>query len=258
MQCTEPDDYITSVKWASDGNHVAVGLANSDVQLWDVNRVKQVRSLKGHAARVSALAWNRSTLSTGGRDSIILNHDVRSAPPSKFSTICTAWRSIPVDLWQLHVISDNLLIKNLEILYLLIRKEPERVQSSSGLIHICNTKFSGLCPCLQEKGAHHSHIAGAPTGGVRVGVVPQRRAACQWRERQSAAHLVGRQPPPAAPVDGASGGRQGAGLVPLPVEPAGFRRRHRRPLHPLLEHDHRHAAQLHRHAVTGTTFGRKI
>ena len=77
MQCPNEDDYITSVKWASDGNHVAIGTSNADVQLWDANRMKQVRSLKVHAARVGALSWNRSTLSSGGRDSLIINHDVR-------------------------------------------------------------------------------------------------------------------------------------------------------------------------------------
>lgn len=80
MQCSGAEDYVTSVKWASDGNHVAIGTSNADVQLWDANRMKQVRSLKGHAARVGALAWNRSTLSSGGRDSLILNHDVRLDP----------------------------------------------------------------------------------------------------------------------------------------------------------------------------------
>lgn len=49
------------------------------VQIWDADRVKQVRQLRGHSARVSALAWNRSTLSSGGRDTSILNHDVRCA-----------------------------------------------------------------------------------------------------------------------------------------------------------------------------------
>ena len=77
MQCAEPDDYITSVKWAADGKHLAIGLSNADLQLWDADRAKQIRSLKGHAARVSAVAWNGSTLSSGGRDSVILNHDVR-------------------------------------------------------------------------------------------------------------------------------------------------------------------------------------
>ena len=77
MQCPEEEDIVTSVKWAADGTHIAVGTSNAEVQLWDANRAKQIRTLRGHAARVSALAWNRSTLSSGGRDSLILNHDVR-------------------------------------------------------------------------------------------------------------------------------------------------------------------------------------
>ena len=41
--------------------------------------MKQIRALKGHSARVSALAWSGTTLSSGGRDSNIINHDVRYA-----------------------------------------------------------------------------------------------------------------------------------------------------------------------------------
>lgn len=37
----------------------------------------QLRTLRGHSARVGALAWNGPTLATGGRDNMILNHDVR-------------------------------------------------------------------------------------------------------------------------------------------------------------------------------------
>jgi cell division cycle protein 20 (cofactor of APC complex) len=36
----------------------------------------QLRALKGHHARVGALAWNGPILTTGGRDGIIINHDV--------------------------------------------------------------------------------------------------------------------------------------------------------------------------------------
>lgn len=71
------DDYVTSVSWASDGKHIAVGMSNSISQIWDAERIKPVRNLNGHAARVSSLSWNNHTLSTGGRDSIIVNHDVR-------------------------------------------------------------------------------------------------------------------------------------------------------------------------------------
>ena len=56
-----------------------MGTASATVQIWDAERCKQIRSLKGHASRVSALAWNKTTLSSGGRDSVILNHDVRCA-----------------------------------------------------------------------------------------------------------------------------------------------------------------------------------
>lgn len=35
----------------------------------------QLRKLVGHTARVSSLAWNGTTLSSGGRDSQIFNHD---------------------------------------------------------------------------------------------------------------------------------------------------------------------------------------
>ena len=71
------DDYVTSVSWAADGTHVAVGFSNNLTQIWDAERVKPVRNLAGHAARVSSLSWNQHTLSSGGRDSVILNHDVR-------------------------------------------------------------------------------------------------------------------------------------------------------------------------------------
>ena len=79
---------MTSVSWATDGRHVAVGTSSAQVQIWDADRCKQVRSLRGHSARVSALAWSGTTLSTGGRDSIVLNHDVRCAAGS--TVCCTA------------------------------------------------------------------------------------------------------------------------------------------------------------------------
>lgn len=87
---SEPDnavegDYVSSVSWAGDGRHVAVGVARAgaggrphEVQLWDASAGRQLRSLKGHAARVASLAWNGSTLASGGRDSLVLTHDVRA------------------------------------------------------------------------------------------------------------------------------------------------------------------------------------
>lgn len=38
----------------------------------------KVRDITGHTARVSSMSWNNSLLSSGGRDSTILHHDIRS------------------------------------------------------------------------------------------------------------------------------------------------------------------------------------
>jgi len=77
MQTRGEEDYVASVAWAADGKHIAVGTHNAEVQIWDAQRAKQLRTLRGHSARVGALAWNGHQLSSGGRDSLVINHDVR-------------------------------------------------------------------------------------------------------------------------------------------------------------------------------------
>jgi cell division cycle protein 20 (cofactor of APC complex) len=75
-------DYVTSVSWSTmpgQSKYIAVGTNNSAVQLWDSEAVNRIRTLGGHCARVSSLAWNHQWLSSGGRDSIILQHDVRAS-----------------------------------------------------------------------------------------------------------------------------------------------------------------------------------
>ncbi|GMH19118.1 hypothetical protein Nepgr_020959 [Nepenthes gracilis] len=64
--------------WAPDGKHIAVGLNNSEVQLWDSTAIHQLRTLKGgHRTRVGSLAWNNHILTSGGMDFRIINNDVR-------------------------------------------------------------------------------------------------------------------------------------------------------------------------------------
>jgi cell division cycle protein 20 (cofactor of APC complex) len=41
-----PGDYISSVSWAFDGAHLAVGTRDSAVQIWDVTQSKKVRKKK--------------------------------------------------------------------------------------------------------------------------------------------------------------------------------------------------------------------
>uniref|UniRef100_A0A8R7QFA7 Anaphase-promoting complex subunit 4 WD40 domain-containing protein n=1 Tax=Triticum urartu TaxID=4572 RepID=A0A8R7QFA7_TRIUA len=69
---------ITSVSWACEGQHIAVGLNSSDIQLWDTSSNRMLRTLRGvHESRVGSLAWNSSILTTGGMDGKIVNNDVR-------------------------------------------------------------------------------------------------------------------------------------------------------------------------------------
>ncbi|KAG6438383.1 hypothetical protein SASPL_103324 [Salvia splendens] len=69
---------VTSIKWAPDGRHIAIGMNNSEVQLWDSTANKLLRTLRGgHTARVGVMDWNNHILTTGGMDSRIINNDVR-------------------------------------------------------------------------------------------------------------------------------------------------------------------------------------
>merc|ERR1719506_1003316 len=79
MQASGNDNYITSISWIQRGNFIAIGTNAAEVQLWDTTRLKQVRNMKGHLARVGALGWNDYIVSSGSRDSLIFNHDVRVA-----------------------------------------------------------------------------------------------------------------------------------------------------------------------------------
>ena len=72
------EDYISAVSWIQQGgSHIAIGTNSNIVQLWDVQAGKQVRTLDGHSSRIGALAWNSHILTSGSRDTTIINHDVR-------------------------------------------------------------------------------------------------------------------------------------------------------------------------------------
>ncbi|MQL91989.1 hypothetical protein Taro_024608 [Colocasia esculenta] len=69
---------VTSVSWAPDGRHLALGLNSSNVQLWDTSSNKLLRTLRGaHQSRIGSLSWNNHLLTTGGMDHMIVNNDVR-------------------------------------------------------------------------------------------------------------------------------------------------------------------------------------
>jgi cell division cycle protein 20 (cofactor of APC complex) len=77
MQTQNEGTSVTSLSWIGQGNYMAVGTSDHKVQIWDVEKLKQVRQMDGHKGRVSSLAWNGPMLSSAGKDSTIVHHDVR-------------------------------------------------------------------------------------------------------------------------------------------------------------------------------------
>ena len=71
------NNMITSVGWSMNGGNLAIGTYTGTVQVWDVNRLKQIRNLKTHEGRVGALAWSSSILATGSRDKSIIMNDIK-------------------------------------------------------------------------------------------------------------------------------------------------------------------------------------
>jgi len=74
---TQSNDTVTSVNWSARGNYLAVGTNKGLVQQWDVAKGKMVREIAGHRSRVGSLAWRDNILSSGSRDRVILNRDLR-------------------------------------------------------------------------------------------------------------------------------------------------------------------------------------
>lgn len=75
---SEPMKLRPNTVYGYQGNQVAVGTHKGLVQVWDVASNKRVCVLNGHTARVGALAWNGDVLSSGSRDRLILQRDVRT------------------------------------------------------------------------------------------------------------------------------------------------------------------------------------
>jgi len=70
-------NYVSSVRWIEDGNQIAIGTVDGNIQLWDAVAKKRLRQMGGHSSRVGSLAWNSHILSSGSRSGSIHNHDVR-------------------------------------------------------------------------------------------------------------------------------------------------------------------------------------
>uniref|UniRef100_A0A1B0GCS7 Cell division cycle protein 20 homolog n=1 Tax=Glossina morsitans morsitans TaxID=37546 RepID=A0A1B0GCS7_GLOMM len=74
----EEGDHACALSWIQDGQILAIGNKSGIVELWDCAKVKRLRVMDGHSARVGSLAWNSYLVSSGSLDGSIVHHDVRS------------------------------------------------------------------------------------------------------------------------------------------------------------------------------------
>ena len=72
-----PGQIITSLSSNFDGNILAVGESSGIVKIFDMNKKKVIDFWQDHTSRVGTLSWNGNILTSGGRDKMILNHDIR-------------------------------------------------------------------------------------------------------------------------------------------------------------------------------------
>ncbi|XP_031472718.1 uncharacterized protein LOC116245203 [Nymphaea colorata] len=72
------DEYICSVSSNPQAEMLAVGLSKGTVEIYDIERETLVRTLRGHADRVSSSAFTFGMLFTGSKDTKIISHDVRA------------------------------------------------------------------------------------------------------------------------------------------------------------------------------------
>lgn len=91
---TDDEDSISSISWASDGAHLAVGDLKGQTHLINVSTQKRVRILPSlnrqvasALARIGSLSWNKTLLTTGSSSGAITHHDVR-LPRSVTAEVC--------------------------------------------------------------------------------------------------------------------------------------------------------------------------
>ena len=71
------NNIITSLSWMNNGIGIGVGLPTGVLEIWDVNKKVKIREIEAHSDRISSLAWNGYVISTGSKDKLIKNFDVR-------------------------------------------------------------------------------------------------------------------------------------------------------------------------------------
>ncbi|XP_048359818.1 cell division cycle protein 20 homolog B isoform X2 [Sphaerodactylus townsendi] len=79
--CSSCKYYVASVAWMRENPWLALATSDGELQLWDIETQKRMRTMFGHLSVVGTLSWNGHILSSGSRLGYIHHHDVRAAQP---------------------------------------------------------------------------------------------------------------------------------------------------------------------------------
>ncbi|KAI6655005.1 Cell division cycle protein 20-like [Oopsacas minuta] len=163
-------EYPSSLSWSASPKYLAVGTSNREVQIWDTETLKLIRTMLGHTFRIGSLAWNTHLLTSGSQNGFIIHHDPRVPDHivcylSKHSQEVCGLKWSPDMTFLASGGNDNLLciwdVKKLTT------NEPLHTSS----LHIAAVKALAWCPwknCLLASGGgtadRHLRIWNAQTG----------------------------------------------------------------------------------------------
>ncbi|XP_051923186.1 cell division cycle protein 20 homolog B-like [Hippocampus zosterae] len=72
---------VSCIRWSADGGVLSIGTGRGEVQLWDIEQRKNVRSLLSHLSVVRGLSWKQQLLSSGSTLGHIHHNDLRAPAP---------------------------------------------------------------------------------------------------------------------------------------------------------------------------------
>lgn len=71
------DRQITSVSWSEDGSYLSLGKQDGTVEIWDMESMTRLRTMKNIGSRVGVHRWKDHLITSGSRSGKIHHHDVR-------------------------------------------------------------------------------------------------------------------------------------------------------------------------------------
>jgi len=77
MRCDNNMDYVSSLSFENNGVYLALGTSYNSIMIYDTHARRKTRIINSNGARVGSLCWNKNMLTSGARDGLIINHDMR-------------------------------------------------------------------------------------------------------------------------------------------------------------------------------------